>query len=140
MEKKLINEYIPTKGKTEFKWYEHYLLMPYIDDLKYNEFIEKTDEHFQKAKIINFDVIHHERKGDELEYSKKFYQTIENKDFKDYDNNIKEEALTSAIKSERKDIFIDRALTERNVISNSIFVKRSKITKKTADDCKWLKF
>ena len=71
---------------------------------------------------------------------KKFYQTIENKDFKNYDNNIKEEALTSAIKSERKDIFIDRALTERNVISNSIFVKRSKITKKTADDCKWLKF
>ena len=71
---------------------------------------------------------------------KKFYQTIENKDFKNYDNNIKEEALTSAIKSERKDVFIDRALTERNVISNSIFVKRSKITKKTADDCKWLKF
>ena len=71
---------------------------------------------------------------------KKFYQTIENKDFKNYDNNIKEEALTSAIKSERKDIFIDRALTERNVISNSIFVKRSKITKKAADDCKWLKF
>ena len=71
---------------------------------------------------------------------KKFYQTIENKDFKNYDNNIKEEALTSAIKSERKDIFIDRALTERNVISNSIFVKRSKITKETADDCKWLKF
>ena len=131
-----MNKYIHTKGKTEYKWYEHYLLMPYIDDLKYNEFIENTDEHFQKAKIINFDIIQHECKGDELEYSKKFYQTIENKDFKDYDNNVKEEALTSAIKSERKDIFIDRALTERNVISNSIFVKRSKITKKTADDCK----
>ena len=140
MEKKLINEYIPTKGKTEFKWYEHYLLMPYIDDLKYNEFIENTDEHFQKAKIINFDITQHECNGDELEYSKKFYQTIENKDFKDYDNNVKEEALTSAIKSERKDIFIDRALIEGNVVSNSIFVKRSKLTKKTTDDRKSLKF
>ena len=76
MEKKLINEYIPTKGKTEFKWYEHYLLMPYIDDLKYNEFIENTDEYFQKAKIINFDIIHHECKGDELEYSKSFIKQL----------------------------------------------------------------
>ena len=71
---------------------------------------------------------------------KKFYQTIENKDFKNYDNNIKEESLTSAIKSERKDIFIDRALIEGNVVSNSIFVKRSKLTKKTTDDRKSLKF
>ena len=137
---KVMNKYIHTKGKTEYKWYEHYLLMPYIEDLKYNEFIENTDEHFQKVKIINFDIIHHECKGDELEYSKKFYQTIENKDFKDYDNNIKEEALTTAIKSERKDIFIDRALIEGNVVSNSIFVKRSKLTKKTTDDRKSLNF
>ena len=31
---KLKNKYIHTKGKTEYKWYEHYLLMPYIEDLK----------------------------------------------------------------------------------------------------------
>ena len=76
MEKKLMNKYIPTKGKTECKWYEHYLLMPYIDDLKYNEFIENTDEYFQKAKIINFDITHHECKGDELEYSKSFIKQL----------------------------------------------------------------
>ena len=66
--------------------------------------IENADEHFQKAKIINFDIIHHECRGDELKYSKNFYQKIENKDFKNYDNNVMEEVLTSAIKSERKDI------------------------------------
>ena len=47
MEKKPMNKYIPTKEKTEYKWYEHDL-MSYIDDLKYNKFIENTDEHFQK--------------------------------------------------------------------------------------------
>ena len=87
-------------------------------------------------KIINFNIIHHECTGDELEFSK----TIENKDFKNYDNNVKEEAFTSAIKSERKDIYINRALIEENLICNSISVRRSKRNNKTTDDCKSLKF
>ena len=133
-----MNKYIPAKGKTEYKWYGHDL-MSYNDDLKYNEFIENTDEHFHLMKIITFDIIHHECSGDELEYSKMFYQTIENKDFKNYNNDIKEEAFTSAIKSERKDIYINRALVEKNLVSNDISVKRGKRNKKTTDDCKSLK-
>ena len=139
MENKLINNYIPTKGKTEYKWYEHDLIS-YIDVLKYNEFIKNVDDHFQRAKVINFDIIYQECRGDELEYSKKFYQTIENKDFKNHDNNIREEALTSAIKSERKDVYINSTLIKKNLTSNGIFVKRSKRNKKTTDDFKSLKF
>ena len=75
MEKKLMNKYTPTKGKTRYKWYEHDL-MPYIDDLKYNEFIESIDENFQKAKIINFDIIHHECRGDHLNIQKGFIKQL----------------------------------------------------------------
>ena len=87
--------------------------------------IENADEHFQKAKIINFDIIHHKCRGDELEYSKKFYQTIENKDFKNYDNNVKEEVLTSAIKSERKDICLIQ-LELRKIWSLTVFLSKEK--------------
>ena len=134
-----MNNYIPTKGKTECKWYEHDL-MSYIDVLKYNKFIKNVDDHFQRAKVINFDIIYQECRGDEVEYSKKFYQTIENKDFKNHDNNIREEALTSAIKSERKDVYVYSTLIKKNLTSNGIFVKRSKRNKKTTDDFKSLKF
>ena len=124
-----MNKYMPTKAKAENKWYKHDL-MSYIYDLKYKQFIENADEHFQKAKIINFDIIQHKSRGDELEYLKKFYQTIENKDFKNYDNDVKEEVLTSGIKWERKDVYINTTLIKKKLISNSIFVKRSKRKKK----------
>ena len=34
-----MNKCILTKGKTEYKWYQHDLIS-YIYDLKYNEYIE----------------------------------------------------------------------------------------------------
>ena len=70
-----MNKYTPTKGKSRYKWYEQDL-MPYIDDLKCNEFIESIDENFQKAKIINFNIIHHECRGDHLNIQKCFIKQL----------------------------------------------------------------
>ena len=50
--------------------------MTYIDNLKYEHFIEDTDSYFSQAKIINFDIIHHECRGNPLQNSLKYYETI----------------------------------------------------------------
>ena len=34
------------------------------------------DSYFENAKIIDFDLIHNECKGDDLEFDRKYYQTL----------------------------------------------------------------
>ena len=38
-----MNRYIPNKGKKKHEWYEHDL-MSYIDNLKYEHFVENMEE------------------------------------------------------------------------------------------------
>ena len=71
-----MNSYIPkAPEKEKYERYEHDL-MTYYDDLKYEEFIENMDNHFLNAKIVNFDIIHHEYRGDKLKNPKIYYETI----------------------------------------------------------------
>ena len=58
--KKLINSYIPVFVQSNLKSYGRDGLSIYIDQLKYNEFIENPEEPFRTAKVINFDIIHNE--------------------------------------------------------------------------------
>ena len=60
MEGKLcMKQYILIKGQKKYEWYECDLIS-YINDLKYRHFLENMDSHFLRAKITNFDIIHHE--------------------------------------------------------------------------------
>ena len=54
------------KTKKKYEWYEHDL-MTYIDDLKYDQFVNDMDLHFSHAKVTNFDTIHHQCCSDKLE-------------------------------------------------------------------------
>lgn len=58
--KKLINSYIPVFVQSNLKSYGRDGLPTYIDQLKYNEFIENPEEPFRTAKVISFDIIHNE--------------------------------------------------------------------------------
>ena len=49
------------------KWYERGSFMTYIDQLKCKELINNTDDHFQKVKVINFNIIHKQCKGEKIE-------------------------------------------------------------------------
>ena len=86
--------------------------------------------------------------GDELENLQQYYETIYNKDFVNYKNHVHNQAILSAIKVARDDIYFKHDFLkrykrdiEKHLISNSIFVKKkNKKTLCTADDCKKLKF
>ena len=65
------NNYIPIYTAPE----ERDFLM-YLDDLKYEKFMEDPDQSFKKTKIVNFDIIHHQCRGDKMEHNESYYQTI----------------------------------------------------------------
>ena len=43
--------------------------------MKFNEIIENSDSYFENVKLTNFDLIHNERNGSEISYSRGYYQT-----------------------------------------------------------------
>ena len=49
--------------------------LTYLDDKKYQRFMENPDKFLKNTKIINFDIIHHKSRGDVLEKPVEYYQT-----------------------------------------------------------------
>ena len=141
MSKYPVNSYIPTKVDKVYDLHSR------LNKDKYDKILNDLDYHFKNCFVTNFDLINHERRGDKLEYSKKFYQTVfydqvkKNIDIQKQDN-----FYASAIKSERRDIYFDKeTLNEHfkrdSLESRGIFLSsmRKKFFGKT-DDCKSLKF
>ena len=51
--------------------------------------MENPDQSFRKTKIVNFDIIHHECRGDKLEKSYEYYQTVLKVNFNKYKKEMK---------------------------------------------------
>ena len=78
MSKFLGRKYVPKHQEdyNKFHCYERDL-MNYFNDLKYKEMIEDANDYFKNKKVINFDIILHECRGDPLQNTYKNYKTIE---------------------------------------------------------------
>ena len=142
-----VNNYVPTKV-TETNKDLHLKLK----EMTYNDIIENFDYHFENCYIINFDLINHECRGDKLCFSRKFYETISYNDVKkNFDEENKKKFISSAIKSERNDVNIERKLISEHFKRKSIEEKlekegiflsaiRKKFYRKKTDNCKSIKF
>ena len=75
---------------------------------KYNKINENKEEYFENAKIVNFDIINHECRGDPLQKSVEYYETIKKDDLKYVKKNDEEQFIAAAIKSRRNDVNIAR--------------------------------
>ena len=132
---------VPEKKK--YEWLEHDLMM-YYDDLKYKDFTGNMGSHFSMAKIVNFNIIHHECHGDKLKNPRTYYETICNNDFKNYEDDVRNRAMPSAIKSERDEVCFEHHLLkshlEKDLISNGFFITgRGRGRKRATKYCKSLK-
>lgn len=78
--------------------------MIYIDNLKHDRFTNNMDSHFSQVYFINFDIIHHKCRGEPLQNLKQHYETILYKDFHNYERQVQNQAVLSAIKPEHDDI------------------------------------
>ena len=106
------NRYIPPATKTDFKWYERDLNIWY-DEMKYKEATENPGQYLSNVKFVNFDIIYNDIRKTKLQKPLEEYQTINKNDFDGYNQKPKNEMLTAAYRSERKDIFFEEDL-DRN--------------------------
>ena len=67
-------------------------------------------------KILNFDIINHESRGDLLTNNIEYYQQIKQEDFENIPENDEYNFISSAIKSKRNDIYIQKKVMKKHFI------------------------
>ena len=100
---KYLPRYVPPEERDFFS---------YLDQLKYEETVNNTDNYFRNVKVINFDLMHHECRGDPLEKDTKEHFAIQNKDFTKYPKTDKKAVIGSALRNQnntKQPIFIQKA-------------------------------
>ena len=74
------NNYIPEYVTENLSWYERDGIVTYINQAKCRDFLRDLDSHFKKIKIVNFDIIYRQARGEKVpEELLKKYQTVQNK-------------------------------------------------------------
>ena len=141
-----VNSYIPTKVT------EVHDLHSRLNKMKFDEITEDFDYHFKNCYVMNFDLIHHECRGDKLNHSRNFYQTIfYNQMKKNLSEEDQKKFISLAIKAEREDVNYEKKVItehfkkisfEENLEKKGIFLSamRKKIYFKKTEDCKSIKF
>lgn len=84
------------------------------------------DEHFATVRLINFDVILDQCRGDELKSPIEHYKLIQERDFINYKMEVNNAAIASTIGSERHDLHIEKNLVEKSVSSDGFCLKKHK--------------
>ena len=143
------NSYIPIKPKLLNK-HDKFDLDARLQQMTLEEIIQNPDNYFKNVFITNFDLIHNQRRGDELKHDRKYYETLFkeklNSEIKEIDQ--KNRFVSAAINSERKDVYIEkqiyedhysRKLLREKLNKNCVFLSNIR-RKKCTDDCKSLPF
>ena len=142
-----VNNYVPTKITEKEKDLDMRL-----KEMTYDDIIKNLDYHFENCYVTNFDLINNECRGDKLNYSRKFYETVKYSNVKEnFHHDIEKKFIATAIKSERNDLHIEKRLIfehfnkkkfEEKLESKGIFLSsmRKNFYYKKTDDCKSLNF
>ena len=78
-----VNNYVPKYVPKDLPWYERHCLMTYIDQVKCEELLRDSHNHFKTARIINFDIIRREVAGEKVpDKLLKHCQTVQNEQLK----------------------------------------------------------
>ena len=139
--------YVPVKPRPT-KFYD---LHQRLQEMTFNEIVDNPRQHFDNISVNNFDLIHHKCRGDTLEFSEKFYKTIDSGRLKQIHYPKSYEFVAAAIRSQRDDVHlqhqvikehfkkedIELRLLKRNIFLSSM-KKRAFFRKK--GKCSFLKF
>ena len=85
--------------------------MDYFDYLDNQEMSKQPTKYFEKKKIINFDIIHHELRSDPLEGTYERYQTVKKKDLEKYPTVEKIETISGLVRNiRRNNLYIEKGI------------------------------
>ena len=105
----LMNAYIPKFVPKDLPLYERNGLMTWYDQGQCKDFLRDTDKHFREGKIINFDIIWRECRGEEVPKDLlQEYQTVRDKSVSEYPASDQEKILSSLLKLIRKKFFSNK--------------------------------
>ena len=90
--------------------------------MKYKEATDNPDQYFSDVKFVSFDIIYNGIRKTKLQKPLEDYQTIDKNDFDGYDQKLKNEMLSAAHRSERKDIFFGKDLDRNRFLKNTLAV------------------
>ena len=110
-DKIFVNKYIPKVAPKDLPWYKNDGLMIYIDELKYKRFMYDPNKYLEKAEVINFDMIYARCGQSPQHYSNKHYQSVHTSDVKKMSQKDRKKAVCACMRSEEKDIFVNKKLT-----------------------------
>lgn len=102
------NKYVSEYAGNFFSkpWYERDL-MGYFDYFDYQDMSKQPIKYFEKKRVINFDIIHHESRGNKLEGSYEGYQTVKKKDLENYPTPEKKRTVSALVRNiKRDDLYI----------------------------------
>ena len=89
--------------------------MTWYDQRKCEGFLRDTNKHFKEAKIINFDIIYREIRGEVVPPDLlKFYQTMNEKTISQYPSSEEDNICSSAFRTDRKDIYFEKKTIEKH--------------------------
>ena len=146
----LTNSYVPTRPKF---YNEHGKgdLHTWLQQETYNQIISNSYKYFEKATITNFDLIHHQCRGDKLTHDRKYYETLFKKKVDlEFNNQLHKDIFFSpAQRCERKDVYFEkdlqkdhfnRTFVKEQLKKKGIFLSSMEKRKKCTDECKSLSF
>ena len=89
--------------------------MGYFDDLEYKDMSKDPSKYFENKKVVNFDIIYHECRGDPLQGTYKGYQTVKSNDLQNCKRFEKKEEAGGLIRNiKRKDLFVEKNIVKEN--------------------------
>ena len=90
-ENNYVSKYIPPEERD---------FLSYLDDLKYEKYMEDTDTYFKNIKIINFDIIRNQILGEPMRKPIETYQTVHDADLVKCTPKAKEKFVSSAMRNQ----------------------------------------
>ena len=125
------NCFIPKYIPGDLKWYERDGLDMWYLKNKCDEFLENTDLHFAKRKIVNFDMI----KNNVPKNIQKQYQTADHEGIKQYPVEYQEQICSSIFRNaDRKDMYINKKTINQHFLNKKPPSGRGLFLKKIKDD------
>ena len=110
----LMNTYILKNVPKDLKWYDHDDLLTWYDQRNSEKILRDTDSHFKQAKIINFDIIRRECRGEVPKDVLVDYQTVRDNDVLSYPKNEQRKLLSSTFRTDTQDIYFENKTIKKH--------------------------